>query len=177
MKYKFYVEFLRNKNPFAIAAFLIRFAIKRDYNHVEIVAVPQDPSLPIIYYGAVTPASRKATREQVREHYAVIKRYELKMKLGYTGEQVIEYLESMLGIPYSYKQNLILLPMACWFWLKKQWAKLSVNEWQEMNCPEFVARPMVERFGYELRTGFDLVEFEDIVVTLEAEKSGVSSGI
>lgn len=177
MKYKFYVEFLRNKSPFAIAAILIRFAIKRDYNHVEIVAVPQDPTLPMIYYGAVAPVSRKASREQVREHYAVMKRYELKMKLDFTGEQVVEYLDGNLNIPYAYIQNAYLLPMACWGWLKRKWAKLSINGLKELNCVEGVARPMVERFGYKLRTGFDLVEFEDIVVALEAEQKEVTSAI
>lgn len=169
MKYKFYVEFLRNKDPFAIGARLIRFAIKRDYNHVEIVAVPQDGSSPI-YYGAVSPMSRKTTRAHIREKYEVVKRYELKMQEQHTGEQVIEFLESLLGIHYSYIQNAILLPMACWFYLKHLWAFLSVNELKAMNCVEFVARVLVERFGYKIRTGFDLVEFEDIVVALEPQK-------
>lgn len=167
MKYKFYVEFLRNKSPWAIVARLIRFSIKRDYNHVEIVAVPLDGSSPI-YYGSIAPVSRKATRAEVREHYEVIKRYELKMHLDYTGEQVIEYLESLLNIRYSYIQNAILLPMACWGFLKKLWAHLSVNGLEEITCVELVARPLVERFGYKLRTSFDMVEFEDIVKALEA---------
>lgn len=177
MKYKFYAELLRNKSPFAIAAMIIRLTIKRRYNHIEIVAVPQDPNFPVMYYGAVAPKSRKATREEVRAHYEVIERYELKMKLNYTGEQVIEYLEAQLDVPYAYKQNLFLLPMACWVWLKRQWSQLWVNGVKEMNCTEFSARPIVERFGYVLRTGFDTVEFEDIVIPLKAEQSGVSVGI
>jgi hypothetical protein len=168
MTYTFYVEFLQNRTPFAIFAWLIQFVIKRPYNHVEIVAIPDRQGFPILYYGAVSPRSRQTTVEEIRKKYKVIKRYKLDKQTTMSDLHILKYLNDQLGIDYAYDQNVMLLLMSCWTWLKSKLSRAQVNHEKKMNCVEFVARPMVDCFGYRLRTSFDAVEFEDIVISLEA---------
>lgn len=167
MNYTFYVEFLRNRDPLAFVAALIRFAIKRPYNHVEICAVPDNPNMPTLYFGAVAPKSRKAFLSEVRKHYKVERRYKLAKKKDVSDIAIIKYLNARTGIRYSYIQNLVLLPMACWHWLKKKLSRSWLNGEREENCVEYVCRAMIDMFGYEVRAAPDVVEFEDLVVALE----------
>lgn len=169
MKYRFYVEFLRNKDPFAIIAILIRFSIKRKYNHVEIVAVPEDPKFPTLYYGAVSPHFRVATKAVVRKKYEVVERFPIKISNGISDILFLKLLDSQVGTPYSYMSYLWLLPMACWSWLKREWSHAAVDGNKAMNCCEAVARPLFYA-GYDFRTSFDAVEFEDIKVALLSQK-------
>jgi hypothetical protein len=167
MKYKFYVEFLRNKTKFAIIAWLIQLTIKRKYNHVEIVCVPEYSDFPVLYYGAVSPVLRQTFLPKIREKYEIVKRCELKKQIEIADLDIIKYCNSHVGIKYAFYQNLMLLFMASWSYLKKALSGAVLNQEKQMNCVEFVSRVMVDCFGYKIATSFDAVEFQDILNSID----------
>lgn len=171
MKYRFYGELLQNTNPLSLVASFIQFSIKRKYNHIEFVAEPDDGS-DSIYFGAVSPVSRETTAKEVAKNYRLILRFELKRQPGFeniTDEEILYYVRSNLDIKYAHDQNIMLLFMAISAWVKKKLSKAQLNYERKMNCVEFFARPMVECFGYKLKTSFDATEFEDILKSVRGE--------
>ena len=170
MKYRFYAEFLQNTGSFAVVAWIIQIFIKRKWNHIEFVAVPDDPNFPILYYGAVSPRFRQTTLPEIRKKYRVMKRIELFRQPGFENKTDLDILKtahSFIGTKYAYDQNLVLMFMACIEWLKRALARAKINEEKEMNCTEAFARIASMGFGYVFRTSFDMTEFEDIIKSLE----------
>lgn len=166
MKYRFYAEFLQNTGQFAVVAWIIQLFIKRKYNHIEFVAVPESMDFDVLYYGAVAPKSRQTTLPEIRKHYRVIDRIELVRQPGFehmTDLQILKLAHSLTGIPYAYDQNVLLSFMACWEWLKKKLSRAVINDEREQNCTEMFARIAAGGFGYRFKTSFDMTEFEDII--------------
>lgn len=163
MEYSFYVDFLSNKDPLAFIAKLIKFSIKRKYNHVEIRVENENETL---YFGSVSPCYRVASKNEILKTYDIIKSYKLKKPENINDLDFINFLNSQIGIKYAYMSYLWLLPMAGFAWLKNKLSFVVLDDNKAMNCCESVARPM-SYLGYKLRTSFDAVEFEDLVVSLE----------
>lgn len=170
MKYSFYIYYLRNRSPFALFARLIRFAIKRGYNHVEVVAVPEAPNMPLLFFGAVAPASRRTSYAHIKSNYDVIKATKLINCGKFSDLENIKYLDSLCGRPYSRAQIFLILLGAASFYLKQKLSKSKLNYDHLLICTELAARFMGERMGYVFNTEYDACEFEDLI---NAEPRGV----
>lgn len=163
MKYTFYVYFLKNKSRWAFFAILIRLAIHRPYNHVEVVAVPNIPTMPARFYGAVSPVSRMASSKKIEEHYELIKIMPLENFNGFSDIENIKYLDALCGKPYSKLQIVLQLIGAVSYWAKRALSRTKLNYDHLLICTELAADFMGERMGYVLDTTYDACEFEDLI--------------
>jgi hypothetical protein len=163
MTYTYYVYFLRNKNPLALFAVLIRLAIRRPYNHVELVAVPSEPYLPARFYGAVAPKSRLTFQKKIEEKYSLVMCVALTDFNKYPYLDNIKYLDSLCGKPYSYTQILLQSLSAVSYFFKSLLGRAVLDHEHKLICTELVARFMSERLGYKFDKSFDACEFKDIL--------------
>lgn len=167
MKYRYFVYFLKNKSKWALFAVLIRFCIKREYNHVEVVCVPEIETMLARFYGAVVPVSRMTGAREIDSKYELVKMIELKDFKQYSALDNIKWLDSMCGIPYSPVQIALQLAGAVSFYLKQKLSKSRLNCAHLLICTELAARFMGQRMGYKFTTAYDACEFEDIIKTYE----------
>ena len=167
MDMKYYIYFLRNKSKLAVFAWLIRLAIKRPYNHVEIVVIPKSAQIPVRFYGAVSPVSRLANQKYINSKYDVIKIMQLRDFNNYGYLDNIKYLDSMCGRRYSAAQIVLQLIGAVSYWAKRALIKSKLNYDHLLICTELAARFMGERMGYKFEVEYDACEFEDLINTHE----------
>jgi hypothetical protein len=163
MSYTYYIYFLRNKNRFALFAWFIRLGIKRPYNHVELVAVPSEPYLPVRFYGAVSPRSRLTGQKEIDKNYDLVMCVHLKDYVGYGYVSNIKYLDALCGKPYSYAQILLQALSAVSYFLKRSLGRAVLDHEHKLICTELVARFMGERLGYKFNKSYDACEFKDLL--------------
>lgn len=163
IKYSYHIYFLKNKDKYALFAWLIRLAIKRPYNHVEVVCIPEDSNLPVRFYGAVAPVSRMAGQKYINDHYDLVKVLTLKDSKGFSDIDNLKYLESMCGKPYSAVQIVLQALGAISFTFKRLTGRAQLNYDHLLICTELAARFMSERMGYTFEKQYDACEFEDIL--------------
>lgn len=163
LKYTYFIYFLKNKSRFALFAILIRLAIKRPYNHVEVVAVPSLSYMPTRFYGAVSPKSRLTGIKQIRERYELIKVIQLEDFNGYPYKDNIKYLDSLCGRPYSQAQILLQALGAVSYFFKRSLSSAKLNYDHLLICTELAAMFMGERMGYKFTSTYDACAFEDLI--------------
>lgn len=163
LKYTYFVYFLKNKSRFAPFAWLIRLAIKRPYNHVEVVAVPSLSYMPVRFYGAVYPKSRLTGVKHIKERYELVKLIQLEDFKGYSYRDNLRYLDSLCGRPYSQAQILLQALSAVSYFLKRSLSRTKLNYDHLLICTELAAMFMGERLGYTFTSTYDACEFEDLI--------------
>lgn len=163
LKYTYFIYFLRNKSRFALFAILIRLAVKRPYNHVEVVAVPSLAYMPTRFYGAVSPKSRLAGAKRISENYELIKIMQLEDFNGFGYKDNIKYLDSLCGKPYSKAQILLQVLGAVSYFLKRALSRSKLNYDHLLICTELAAMFMGERMGYKFTSTYDACEFDDLI--------------
>lgn len=168
MKYTYHLYFLKNKNKMNLFAALIRWANKRPYNHVEVVAIPDGASvLPVRFYGSVWPRSRLAGLREIMNNYEFVKCVQMSNLMGYSDEDNLKWLGSMCGKPYSAGQVLLQALQSCSTILKNLFAKVQLNHEHELICVELAARFAVERMGYVITKSPDACQFKDLEDAIE----------
>lgn len=138
----YYINFLRNKNEANIFSYLIRAAENTVYNHVEISV---DDGNKEIFFGAVSPVSRVATKEELLSHYTIIKKRKLSLKQGVTDREALDYLVSMLGIEYSVLQNVIIACKLFFVKLRNWFNSVKLNLSKYLNCTEYAGDFLQEK--------------------------------
>jgi len=103
----YYLLCLRNKDPKKIFAKLIADTSGLDWNHVEILRETSSLDIPDYSFGAVSPLSRKIPLESLLEHYNIVHKIPLHIKIPEQEADII--LEKLLGKPYSILQLGIII--------------------------------------------------------------------
>lgn len=166
--YDYYINFLRNKNERNLFSFLIRTAENTPYNHVEISC--EIPSLPSsrMFYSSVWPVSRAATQRLIDEHYTIVKRRKLKLKV--TDDEAQENLHKELGRKYSLMQNIIIFLKLSVHCFKNLFNSFKLNLDKYLNCTEYCGLFLTS--SCEIKK--DFVSLETISLTeLDCDEIGV----
>ena len=150
---RFYLTLLRNKDEKLLLPRLIMDVEKTNYNHIEILAVYNNPAPHLVpdvalSFGAVFPKSRWCTEERLKRTYEEIERIPLNVKIP-DGE-AIDILFKHVGKPYSVAQ-LVIIYVKIFLTKYLSWLPfVKLNLTDRLICTEIAGNFMKEACKYKI---------------------------
>jgi hypothetical protein len=130
-------------------------------------AIRLDSYTGINYYEAVLPCSRKLKSDEWNKHYKIIKQFDFEVPSGMEYD-VLTWLESMVGRPYSIAQLVLIAVSTMSMHLQLLFKGAILNHEKALICTEYGSR-FVERFmNFHLQKSHDNIGVEDMYEISEA---------
>ena len=135
-----YIVFGKRRNPLMVLSFLIRFINKTPYSHCGVLITKNgDESF---VYESTMPKSKMTPYKEWLKNYKLVECIWIPIN-----EDPVEFLESKLGINYSFKQLFLIGLSMVFYPIFKYFKPSTVNGMKELVCAEFVAL-FLEAFTY-----------------------------
>lgn len=150
--------FCINKKPYAVLAWLIALATGRLMSHVAIGVIRGNKR---VVYHAKYPISVCQNMDDFYHDYHVSEVYEFYIDHEQTQQEMIDWLDSKMGIKFSIKQLILNAAELVSHRLAKLFGKSYWNGQKRLICVEFVARFLAMFFGVSWQESYDTINLND----------------
>lgn len=129
--YSVFIVFGKRRNPFLILSTLIRWVNKTPYSHCGVLVSSFNGG---IVYESTMPKSKCTAYADWLKHYKLMDIVEVT-----TEKNPTEFLDTLLGVNYSYTQLLFIALKILIHPIFKYFTPNTINGMKELVCAEFVA--------------------------------------